>query len=79
VDNRERVNGVLKQVIKEDRRITPEQTLVEDLGLNSLQIMEVLGLIENEFNVFVPTEMAIPIKTVGDMYKAIDEITRSHD
>ena len=79
MDNRERVNRVLKQVIKEDRRITPEQTLVEDLGLNSLQIMEVLGLIENEFNIFVPADRAIPIKTVGEVYQAIDDITFSHD
>jgi len=50
--------------IKEDE-VTMDSTL-EDLGADSLDIVELVMAIEQEWNIEVPDEAAEEIKTVGD-------------
>lgn len=63
---------IAKQLNKPVSEITDEKEVVKDLGADSLDVMEMLMNIEEEFNLTVPEEDAVNIKTVGDIVKLID-------
>ena len=52
--------------IKEDK-IKPESRIVEDLGADSLDVVELLMTLEDEFNISVTDEEAAGLKTVQDI------------
>ena len=47
--------------------ITPEKNLINDLGADSLDSVELLMSIEQKFGISIPEEAAENIKTVGDI------------
>ena len=53
--------------------VTPESSFIEDLGADSLDIVELVMELEEEFEITIPDEQAEKIKTVGE---AIDYIDR---
>lgn len=54
-------------------KVTPEASIIDDLGADSLDVVEMLMELENEFGVNVPDEKAQELKTVGDIVKFIDD------
>jgi len=64
---------ISKQLNKPVDEITEEKEVVKDLGADSLDVVEMLMSLEEEFNITVPEEDAVNIKTVGDIVKLIDE------
>lgn len=46
--------------------ITPESAFVDDLGADSLDIVELVMALEEEFGISIPDEEAENIRTVGD-------------
>lgn len=69
----QRVNELILKVIEKDINIIPEQSFVEDLGFSSLQVVELICYFENEFDVLIPVEKVLPLKTVGDMYRLVED------
>ncbi len=57
--------------IKPDR-ITEKSRILEDLGADSLDLVELLMTLEDEFNVNVSDEDAVKLKTVADIVKIIE-------
>lgn len=57
--------------IKEDR-IQLKSRILEDLGADSLDLVELLMTLEDEFNVTVSDEEAVKLKTVEDIVKIIE-------
>ena len=57
--------------ISEDK-ITMESNLVEDLEADSLDAVEIIVRIEEEFDLQVDDEAAESVKTVGDLVKCIE-------
>ena len=53
--------------------VTPEASFIEDLGADSLDIVELVMAFEEEFSVEVPDEDAEKLQTVGDVVKYIEE------
>ena len=54
--------------------ITPETDLVDDLGADSLDMVDMLMSLEDEFNIGeVPDEMVEKIRTVGQLVLYIEE------
>lgn len=53
-------------------KITMESRLLEDLGADSLDFVEMLMTLEDEFGVSISDEQAKEIKTVGDIAKYIE-------
>ncbi|WP_302625429.1 acyl carrier protein [uncultured Eubacterium sp.] len=51
--------------------ITEESKFVDDLGADSLDVLEIVMGIEDEFGIQVPTDEAQSIITVGDAYDKI--------
>lgn len=56
--------------------ITPESTLIDDLGADSLDIAEIVIALENEFSVDVPDEDVEKMTTVGDIYDYLIKIIK---
>ena len=61
----------VKAILEEDK-ITAETDLQEDLGADSLDVVDLLMSIEDEFNVEVPDEEIENIKTVGALVSYIE-------
>lgn len=53
-------------------KINPESRVLEDLGADSLDVVELLMTLEDEFNIIVEEEDAIKLKTVNDIISIID-------
>lgn len=54
-------------------KITPESRVIEDLGADSLDVVEMLMLLEDEFDVTVSDEESVNLRTVADIVKVIEE------
>ncbi|WAM30883.1 acyl carrier protein [Caldicellulosiruptor naganoensis] len=54
-------------------KITPESSFLDDLGADSLDIVELIMELEEEFNIEIPDEDAEKIRTVADAVKYIEE------
>lgn len=52
--------------------VTMESEIVKDLGADSLDIVEMLMGLEEEFGVEVSEEEAVSLRTVGDIVAVID-------
>ena len=53
--------------------ITMETRLVEDLGADSLDAVEIMFALEEEFGMEIEDDVAQTIKTVGDLVKYIED------
>jgi len=68
----------VKKVVAEQLQVDPEQivpdaSFVEDLGADSLDVVELVMALEEEFDIEIPDDAAEHIQTVGDAVKFIDE------
>ena len=72
-----RVKKILKEQLGvEEDEIQMSSTFVDDLGADSLDIVELIMAFEEEFNIEIPDEKAEKIRTVGDVVKYIDGETK---
>ena len=63
---------IVEQLGVNPDQVTPEAKFIEDLGADSLDTVELVMALEEEFNMEIPDEEAEKIKTVQN---AIDYIT----
>jgi acyl carrier protein len=68
---------IVEQLGVDESEVTPEASITDDLGADSLDQVELVMAFETEFNIDIPDEEAEKIKTVGDAVKRIDETTPS--
>ena len=59
-----------------EKEIAPEKHLFNDLGSDSLDVVELIMILEREFNVKFSEEETANIKTVGDVYALIEIYTK---
>ena len=64
---------VTEQLGVERDEVTIESSFIDDLGADSLDIVELITAFEEEFNIEIPDEAAEKIKTVQDVVNYIDE------
>ncbi|MDE3068765.1 MAG: acyl carrier protein [Verrucomicrobiota bacterium] len=64
---------IVEQLGVKPDQVTPEAKFVEDLGADSLDIVELIMALEEEFGIEVPDEQAEKLLTVGDVNKYIEE------
>lgn len=67
----------VKKIVVEKLGVKPEDvtenaTFVNDLGADSLDVVEFVMEVEKEFNITVPDEDAAKLERVGDAVKYID-------
>jgi len=70
----ERVKKIIaEQLGVEEDEVTPEASFVEDLGADSLDTVELVMALEEEFEIEIPDEDAEKILTVGKALEYIKE------
>ncbi len=57
---------IVKQLGVKDEEVALEKAFVDDLGADSLDIVELVMAMEDEFGFEIPDEAAEKIRTVGD-------------
>ena len=67
------VDILAKQLGTDKAKINKDTNIITDLGADSLDLVEVLMSLEDEFGVSIPDDAIPNIKTVGDLVKYIDE------
>ncbi len=70
----EKVKMILSnQFDVEEDSITPETNIADDLGADSLDVVDMLMSLEDEFDVEIPDEEIERIRTVGELVSYIEE------
>ncbi|WP_353894558.1 acyl carrier protein [Proteinivorax hydrogeniformans] len=70
----EKVKGIIASNIGlNEKDIKPETSFQEDLELDSLDIMDLLMVLEEEFELQIPDEKLQTMNTVGDIVNFIEE------
>ena len=70
----EKVKAILSsQFDVEEDYITPETNIADDLNADSLDVVDLLMSLEDEFDVEIPDEQAEHIRTVGELVSYIEE------
>ena len=69
----------IQQIIADELDASPEKIvrearLVEDLGADSLSVIELVMSFEDEFGIQIPDEELEKIKTVGDIVDALEKL-----
>ena len=64
---------IVDQLGVDASKISEDSSFVDDLGADSLDIVELIMAFEEEFDVEIPDEDAEKIKTVGDAVKYLDK------
>ncbi|MGH7742052.1 MAG: acyl carrier protein [Candidatus Eiseniibacteriota bacterium] len=57
---------IAKELEVDVKQMAPEAKFIEDLGADSLDIVELVMALEEEFGIEIPDEDADKLKTVGD-------------
>ena len=66
---------VLDKLGTEENKITEAASFMDDLGADSLDTVELIMEMEEEFGIEIPDEKAEKLATVGDADKYIDSIS----
>jgi acyl carrier protein len=64
---------IVEQLGVKPDQVTSEAKFIEDLGADSLDTVELIMALEEEFGIEVPDEQAEKLLTVGDVGKYIEE------
>ena len=64
---------ISEQFVVEPDTITMETTFEDDLGADSLDVVDMLMSLEDEFDVEIPDEEIERIRTVGELVTYIEE------
>ena len=70
----DRIRNIICEFVDIDpESITPETNIRTDLGLNSLELVNLAVDIEEEFDVEIPDREAMGLETVADAMRIIEE------
>jgi len=64
---------IVDQLGVDESKIMEDSSFVDDLGADSLDIVELIMAFEEEFDMEIPDEEAEKIKTVGDAVKYLSK------
>ena len=64
---------IVDQLGVDGSKITENSSFVDDLGADSLEIVELIMVFEEEFDLEIPDKEVEKMKTVGDVIKYLDK------
>ncbi|MGL4914251.1 MAG: acyl carrier protein [Romboutsia sp.] len=69
----EKVVGIIREQLSvEDKEITMETSLMKDLEADSLDAVEIIMALEDEFSIEIPDTEAEGFKCIGDIVKFVE-------
>ncbi len=63
---------IVDQLEVDEAEVTLDAMILEDLGADSIDVVDLIMSIEDEFEIEVPDEDVDGIKTVGDIVKYVE-------
>lgn len=70
----ERIRDYLAEQLEIDaEKITPDSNMIEDFGADSLDLVDMITLLSDEFGVEIPDEDIEEFHTVGDVVNYLEE------
>lgn len=63
---------IVEQLSVDPEKVKPEASFIDDLGADSLDIVELVMAMEEEFDIEIPDEDAEKLKTVQDVTKYLE-------
>ena len=70
-----RIFEILRPFAKQGILLNEDSELVTDLGLTSLQVMELIEQIEDSFDISIPLNILPDIRTVRDLGQQLEKLT----
>lgn len=64
--------ALAKQLRIDESAIVPESKIIDDLGADSLDVLQLLMTIEEEYGIIIPDEALAEFKTVSDISEYLD-------
>ncbi|MBP8625715.1 MAG: acyl carrier protein [Syntrophorhabdaceae bacterium] len=64
---------IIKQLDSKESEVVPEAKFIDDLGADSLDIVELIMALEDEYGIEIPDEDAEKMETVGDAIRYVEE------
>ncbi len=61
------VKMIANKLSKKVEEVKLESRLIEDLGADSLDIVEMLMMLEDEYGITIPDQDAMKLSTIGDI------------
>ncbi len=66
--------SALEQLNKKDLTLSETTDLVADVGLSSLEVMELIEKIEDHFDISIPLNILPDVNTVGELAQKVQEL-----
>ena len=73
MDLSEKIKSILSEHLSVDSADLADNTSFDDLNADSLDVVEIIMALEEEFDIEIPDEDAEKIRTVGDVTEYIKE------
>lgn len=74
----DKIKGIIaEQLGVKPEEVTPEASFIDDLGADSLDTVELVMALEEEFGIEIPDEDAEKMTNVGEAIKYIEEKTQN--
>lgn len=76
---RDRVNGIFVELFElKEGSLSPEKRLYEDLGLDSLDAIDMVIRFQKEFRIKPSNQDIQKLKTLGDIYSLVDQYSNDN-
>lgn len=74
----QQIQDMLQQILPGDApRVTADLSLMNDMDLDSLKVLELLEKLEDAYDISIPINILAGIRTVGDLVAEIEKLTAS--
>ena len=71
---RSRISAALQEVVGRPVAISDDTDIVNDLGLDSLAVMNFVMALEDEYDISMPLDRMAEVQTVGDLVRTIEDL-----
>ena len=70
---------LLEKKVGPERAISLESSVLEDTGLDSVSVMDLVMELEDEFDISIPLDRIAEVRTVGDLAGAVEALAKGHE
>ena len=71
---RDEISEIFEEVLGRPVEISEKTDIIEDLGLDSLGVMNFVMAIEDFYDISIPLDRVAEIQTVGDLMHAVEDL-----
>lgn len=70
------IDLIAEQLGIEKTKINKDSLIIDDLGADSLDVIEMLMTLEDEYGITIPDDQISQVKTIDDVAKLIEKIKK---